>query len=423
MLLSRPAVPNSGFWTYENRLVLILGLAQGCQFFDRLAFNFLSPVIMQDLRLTNSHIGLLAVALSVSWASSGYVVGLVADRPERRKLLLVIAVIAFSLASALSGFARSFASLLAARVILGFTEGPIVPLSMTLMANASTPRRRGLNMGLVQNFCTFLIGQFVGAIVSTQLANLFGWRLTFFIAAVPGLIVASLLWRWIHPDSVTTGEPPKASPAKALSGQPAKPLTRQGMNAMGLRNLVLCMCIATCIGSWMVLQITFLPVYLTRSCGLSMQDMGFVMSMMGLSGVVASIVVPLLSDRFGRKPVMILAAITGVITPLSILYLKSDPVILSVAMFFGSMTTGSFPLYISIIPSESLPLSFITRSIGLTNACAELFGGAVVPALTGYAADQLGLGVVIWGILAVAVTAILLSLFLIESAPSKRQQS
>src|ERR1700691_1406386 len=164
MLFSRGADSNSGFWSYENRLLLILGLAQGCQFFDRLAFNFLSPVIMQDLRLDNSQIGLLAVALGVSWAVSGYVVGSIADRTGRRKLLLVISVIAFSLASALSGLARSFPSLLIARMILGFTEGPIVPLTMTLMANASTPKRRGLNMGLVQNFCTFFIGQFVGAI-------------------------------------------------------------------------------------------------------------------------------------------------------------------------------------------------------------------------------------------------------------------
>ena len=52
-------MPKKGFWTYENGLVLILGLSFGFAFFDRNAVSYLSPYIVEDLKINNTQVGML----------------------------------------------------------------------------------------------------------------------------------------------------------------------------------------------------------------------------------------------------------------------------------------------------------------------------------------------------------------------------
>ncbi|MBU2021741.1 MAG: MFS transporter, partial [Gammaproteobacteria bacterium] len=144
--------------SYENRLLVILFIGFGFVFFDRLALSFLFPFIAKDLGLNNSHLGMLSSALSLMWALSGMTLGAYADRKESKKYILVLSVIAFTLCSALSGMVTSFISLLIFRGLMGVAEGPVLPISQSLLASASSPKRRGLNMGLVNASAPGLIG-------------------------------------------------------------------------------------------------------------------------------------------------------------------------------------------------------------------------------------------------------------------------
>ena len=88
---------------YETRPIWVLGITFGFVFFDRNAVSFLMPFITTDLRFSNGQIGLIASALSFTWAIAGFLGGLYADRTAHRKRMLLIAVVAFSLCSFLSG--------------------------------------------------------------------------------------------------------------------------------------------------------------------------------------------------------------------------------------------------------------------------------------------------------------------------------
>jgi hypothetical protein len=66
----------TGLWRYENRLIAVLSLMFGFVFFDRNAMSYLATFAQEDLQLNNTEIGMLASALSFTWAISGLLVGL-----------------------------------------------------------------------------------------------------------------------------------------------------------------------------------------------------------------------------------------------------------------------------------------------------------------------------------------------------------
>jgi MFS family permease len=173
-----------GFWTYENGLLFILGLSFGFAFFDRNAVSYLAPYIVKDLGLNNTQVGMLGSALALSWAVSAFVIGRWSDAAGVRKPFLVSILLVFSACSVLSGLATSFPILLASRLLMGMAEGPFMPICVALLTVESSPKRRGLNIGIVQSLFSSLLGAAIAPLVLVRLAEWFNWRVAFFIAGV-----------------------------------------------------------------------------------------------------------------------------------------------------------------------------------------------------------------------------------------------
>lgn len=148
---SAMAPAKSRWLTYENGILFLLGSGFGIVFFDRNAINYLVSSIQIDLGLTNTQIGLLSSGLALAWALSAYFIAAWSDLLRARKPFVLISIIVFSLCSAMSGLATSFALLFAARIIMGIAEGPFLPVCVSIMNTESTPTRRGLNAGIMQN--------------------------------------------------------------------------------------------------------------------------------------------------------------------------------------------------------------------------------------------------------------------------------
>ncbi len=398
--------------SYETRLIVLLTLMFGVVFFDRNAMAYLAPFVAKSLDLNNTEIGLLSSALSLTWAISAYAGGLLSDRTGRRKRYLLFAILAFSLCSVFSGLAVSFFILFATRMLMGLSEGPIMPICQSLVVAESSPERRGLNMGVMQNFGSSLFGSFLAPLVLVAVAEAFNWRIAFFVAAIPGLIAAYFIWKIVR-------EPGSPAPAPDAAAMRA---TERGervglLHMLGYRNMALCLFISTAMVSWMVLGWTFLPLFYLNGRGYSPGDMSILMSVLGLSAMVSAFIVPGLSDRFGRKPVMVLFALLGVLVPLAAYYYQGPLFGLCLLVFLGWSASGIFPLYMATIPSETLPAGNVGAATGLVVGFGEILGGVGSPVLAGWAADLHGPAapLVIQGGLALVATV--LALWLKETAP------
>lgn len=392
---------------YQVTTTWILAITFGVVFFDRNATNFLMPLMQAELRMNYTQIGMIASGLALTWAVAGLLGGAISDSAGSRKVPLVTAVVAFSLCSIVSGLAVSFATLLLARLLMGLAEGPILPISQSLIAEGSSAENRGHNMGVMQNFGSAIFGSFLAPIVLVRIGEALGWRAAFFIAGVPGLIMAYLIWRHI-------AEPRVVRSQGSARGE------REQLKVIELlrpRNMRLCILISILMVAWMTSGWVFLPQYYTTVHGMDPSTMSWQMGVLGISAAAFSFVVPRLSDRFGRRPIVVLFCLIGAVVPLAALHVQSAPLVLAALVFFGWSASGTFPLFMAAIPSEAVAPRLLATALGLVMGLGEIFGGVIGPTAAGMAADRCGLAAPLYIQFGCALLAMCLGLFLRETAP------
>lgn len=390
---------------YQTWLVLLLSLNFGILFFDRQAANFMMPQIQPDLGLSNFQVGMIASGLSLSWAVAGLTVGPLSDRLGSRKPILLAATVMFCACSFLSGLAGGFVALLAARLLMGAAEGGVMPVSHAMIVSEVKPERRGLGMGVGQNLGSSLLGSTVAPLVLVWIATAWGWRMGFYLAAIPGLITAALIW-W------TLREPPK----ELAAAETAPPIGYR--EAIAHRNVLLCAAIAVLLVSYLVVAWSFLPLFLVNLKGYSGAEMGGVMAVLGVSSAISAFVLAGLSDRWGRKPVFLVSCLIGAILPIGALLWTGSPLVMGAIFFFGWFFNGMFPLFMATVPAESVDPRLTASLAGFVGGIGEVLGGVLSPSLAGWLADLYGLAAPVWMLLALTLLAFACSLFLKESAPA-----
>jgi len=394
---------------YQFWLVALLSINFGIVFFDRNALNFLMPFVQPDLGLSNTQIGMLSSALALTWALAAFGVGRLSDYLGSRKGLLIASTLCFSLCSFLSGIASSFALLLGVRLLMGVAEGGIMPISQAMVATTIDPRHRGLAMGVTQNFGSNLLGSFVAPVALVAFAEAFGWRTSFYLAGIPGLMTAALLWWYIREEP--------AAPRHMREEQGPRMSIRE---AFAERNVLLCSLIAVVLVSYFITTLAFMPIFLTKVRGFDANTMGWLIGTLGISATVNSFLVSGLSDRIGRKPLMIGAPMLGVILPLGAMYFDGSPWLLAVIFFFGWSLNGIFPLFMATIPSESVDPLHSATVMGLVMGLGEVVGGVVSPTVAGYFGDRFGLSAVLWILCGLCLIGGVLAIGLRETAPRRR---
>jgi MFS transporter, ACS family, hexuronate transporter len=403
-----------GIFTYENGLLLLLGFSWGVAFFDRQAAFVLTPWIEKDLQLNNTQIGFIGSSLAMGWALGAYLIARWSDAVGSRKPFLIAFLIIFSACSVLSGLAQSFEMLIAARFVMGLVEGPFLPVCLAIMILSSSENRRGVNAGIMQNFFAALLGQSVAPLVLVPLAEAFGWRAAFYIAGIPGLLCAIAVLLWVR-------EPSKAAQASldAHLGTDATPARMPFMQMIRVRNIALCCAISVFLVGWMIVGWQFLPTFFVNERGFSPQTMGYLMTTLGFASALSGFGAPAISDRIGRKPIMITFCLAGVITPLAALYFQGSTVALGALMFIGWTATGAFPLFMGVIPGETIPAKYAATAMGLVVCAGEVVGGFGITSLAGKIADLSSRETAILMQAGCALIGGLLCFFLVETAPAK----
>ncbi len=407
-----------GNWTknstaYQFVLVLLLSLNFGIVFFDRQALNVLMPQVQPELGLTQTQIGIIAGGLSFTWAIAAFFYGKLSDTLGKRKILLVMATLAFSLCSFLTGLASSFALLLGARLLMGAAEGGVMPISHAMVASEVDPKYRGLAQGVAQNLGSNLLGSFAAPVVLVAFALAFGWREAFFLAGVPGIISAVIIWFML--------KEPTPLP-KQETGEAKMTI----LEALKVRNMWVSVVVGVLMVAHFVTTWAFMPLYLSQTRGFDESTMSWLMGSLGIAAAIYSIVVSGLSDRIGRKPVMVVLPFLSVVGPLAAMYYTGSPVVMAAIFFVGWMVNGTFPIFMATIPSETFDARHHATVLGLAMGSCEILGGVFGPPIAGVLNDKLGASAFLWMLMVLAVISGFVAMGLKETAPlvlAKRGQA
>lgn len=398
---------------YEWKAVLLLTLGFGLVGLDRNIIAPLFPSMMSDLNLTYQDLGNIAGVLGLAWGFFAIVAGNLSDRFGRRAVL-VPAVIGFSVLSGFSGAATGLASLLALRALMGVTEGAYTPASFAAIAEASKPSRLGFNQGLQQSAFP-LIGLGLGPIIATQLLLVVpSWRWVFIVVAVPGFIVAILLWKTIRDPASITHRAANAGPRPTLRV------------LFSHRNVAVGMIALFCNMAGVFVINALLPSYLIDYVKLSTLQMGIVASAIGFGGFLGQLVLPGCSDLVGRKPVLLASFLGAALC----VYLfaqagaTANAAQATVMLFLLLFSTcffcfGILGLITGPIAIEAAPAGAISTVTGIIIGAGEIFGGGVAPSIAGGIAQRFGIEHVLTVTLIGFLAGFVAAAFLKETCPRK----
>ncbi|MDG2278315.1 MAG: MFS transporter [Pseudomonadales bacterium] len=190
---------------YRNYALGVLLLGYIVNFVDRSILAILLEPIKIELALSDTQLGLLGgLAFALFYATLGIPIAALADRWSRVKVLSISMVI-WSAMTALCGLASGFWTLLIARIGVGIGEAGASPPSHSLISDYFPIETRATALSIYA--LGIPIGSMVGNFVGGWGAEELGWRMTFYLVGVPGILIAFLLL-------ATLREPPRGMSEK-----------------------------------------------------------------------------------------------------------------------------------------------------------------------------------------------------------------
>lgn len=183
------------------RVIALLACVLGLQSADNATVGAVAAPLSADLHIGNTQIGLLVTLTTGIGALSTLPMGVLADRVHRVRLL-TIAIVVWSLAMAVSGFATSYVMLLLTRLALGAVTATAGPVIASLVGDFFASKERGRIYGYI--LLGELLGAGLGLVVSGSLAGI-SWRLSFLVLAVGGVALAWAVHRQL-PEPVRGGQ-------------------------------------------------------------------------------------------------------------------------------------------------------------------------------------------------------------------------
>ena len=168
--------------------------------------------IKRDLHLSDAQLGVLGgLAVALFGALFGVHIARAADAAPTRRSVLVFCLVAWSIATACSGAAPGFWSLLACRILVGVGEAGCVPIALAILADAYPQKRRSVAMSIF--YMGLPGGIMLGLFAGGWLAQGTSWRLAFLAVGIPGLALAAVVLLFLK-------EPPRGYADEHEDGGP-----------------------------------------------------------------------------------------------------------------------------------------------------------------------------------------------------------
>jgi MFS family permease len=362
-----------------KRVIALLALSVLINYIDRGNLSIAASLLKDELGLSASQLGILLSSFFWTYSLFLPVSGWLADRYDVR-WVMALGFFLWSAATAVTGSLHGFASLLAARLMLGIGESVAYPCNGKILARYVPEVGRGLANALIAAGvgCGPALGTFFGGTLTAR----YGWRPFFIVLGVVSMAWLIPWFTWM--------------PRKDTNFSRAEESGRGFLEVLKQRSMW-----GTCGGLFganyvLYFEITWLPFYLVRERHFSMGTMAKIGGLGYLCYAASAVLFGWISDRWiaaGRTPTLVRKTFAGAGAGGAGLLLlgcalagPTVSVILLLAAFAAGGMCGS---NIWAITQTLAGPRMAGRWTGLQNFLGNL-AGVIAPAMTGFVIDYTG---------------------------------
>ena len=375
------------------RELWLITIGHGLTHWYPATFYLLLPLIGSELGLSYSEIGLIMTCQYIASAVANIPGGMVVDTVGRKGLLMAVSLFWVGFPYLLIGFTHSYAMLLICVALVGFGNSLWHPTAIPTLGNRY-PDRKGLVLSL--HGMGGNVGDAIAPVVIGAALAVFSWRHVVVLNVAPGLVVALLMFTYLGTLRLSARKESHESQTLAQY--------MQGLRVL-LRNRALVMLSVGSSFRTMTQSalLTFLPVYLAREMGYSPALVGACLFALQAAGFAAAPVAGHMSDRMGRKQILIGSMVTSAVVLAAMAFVGASPVFVALVAVLGFFLYATRPV-IQAWLLEMTPKNMGGSSIGVLFG-AQAVGAALGPYLAGVVADRQGLPATFYFLAATIVVA------------------
>lgn len=373
---------------------LVAGLmwaAIAINYIDRTVLSAAAPHIQKEFHLSAVEMGIVMSAFFWSYALLQLPAGILADRFGQKKVL-GFAVLWWSLATAVTGLATGFKSLVGLRVALGVGEAGAYPSNAGITSRWFPKQERATVAAIFDSGSK--LGSAIALPLIAWLLMTFDWKITFTVAGSLGLVWC-VVWALVFRDSPAAHEGVNAAelahiqkglpPARGADA-PTMPWTK----LLTHRNVW-----AMCIGFFMInynsyFFITWLPTYLVKERGMGLMEMGFMASLPLFVSMFVEVFAGWASDRVYASGKLSLTATRKLFLVIGLVMASSiglaafaqSAVVAVILLCIAKSGTTVAASQVWALPADVAPGNTVSMVAGLQNSVSNM-GGVVGPIITG----------------------------------------
>ncbi|AEI35405.1 MULTISPECIES: MFS transporter [Francisella] len=360
---------------YNILIIFLLFFLALLNYIDRSTLSIANTEIANAFNITPTEMGILLSAFMWPYAIASLPAGYMVDRLGVNKVML-ISMVAWSVACVLGGLVIGFYSILLTRILLGLAEAPFFIVATRIIQHRFPSSQRGLMSSIVA--LGPRLANILAPLILVGLMLLIDWRGMFILLGIIGLL-AALGWKLLHTE-------------ETIECRPTYKKTQKVSISYALKNKnVVFLCIGNLCSSYAYwLFLTWLPFYFIKVKHLSLSQMSIATSISFISGIASVMLGGIVSDLMIKKG---FTAVFSRLTPIIIGCLVASiailalPFIDNIFIIVCVISVTIFCLGLRISPTWALvadisPYSLVGTIGGLQNF-ANFVGAGLAPLITG----------------------------------------
>ena len=356
----------------KKQILMILFIGWVVLYIDRTVISLAVVQMGKDLSLAPSAIGMVLSSFFLGYAFMQIPGGFLADRFGSRKVIIT-AVLAWSVFTALTGLAWSLASLILIRVLFGLGEGSYSPSAAKAISDYFPRHERTKAQSTMMS--SNPIGIVIAPLICAPLLVALGWRQVFMLLSLLGIVVVILVWKFFRKsehDAVETNE--------------NVPQKEKGAYKELLRNSIIWKMVIIWFGisiaQWGLTA--WMPTYLVQAKHINLTSAGFLTAIPALVSAIVAFLSGRLIDKLGsytKTVVIISALIVGFFV-----YLLTGASSALQAILYQSLASIGIAFMLSFVfslPHRLMRAQVVGTAVGILNFGGQS-AGIAAPAIMGF---------------------------------------